>query len=156
MPRTATLPSPQVCLIIRSYVSGSGDLAEDQSSSRATSSNQHALPFQAIRENASILKDLFVTHALRGFLAVFCRVFKIRGSACSPNLRRGPFTAEEVMLVACLHLKLCRSCESPISEIGIALGTTDAYGLPLDFRSPFDISDLLRKTAEKVRGVPFL
>ncbi len=59
------------------------------------------------------------------------------------------------MLVACLHLKLCRTCESPISEIGIALGTTDAYGLPLDFRSPFDISDLLRKTAEKVRGVPF-
>ncbi|KAK9918499.1 hypothetical protein WJX75_004504 [Coccomyxa subellipsoidea] len=67
----------------------------------------------------------------------------------NPNLRRGPFTAEEVMLVACLHLKLCRSCESPISEIGIALGTTDAYGLPIDFRSPFDISDLLRKTAEK-------
>ena len=60
------------------------------------------------------------------------------------------------MLVACLHLKLCRSSESPISEIGIALGTTDAYGLPLDFRSPFDISDLLRKTAEKARGVPFL
>ncbi|EIE19539.1 hypothetical protein COCSUDRAFT_58287 [Coccomyxa subellipsoidea C-169] len=67
----------------------------------------------------------------------------------NPNLRRGAFSADEVMLVACLHLKLCRTCESPISEIGIALGTTDAYGLPLDFRSPFDISDLLRKTAEK-------
>lgn len=53
-------------------------------------------------------------------------------------------------MVACLHLKMCRTSESPISEIGVALGTTDAYGLPLDFRSPFDVSDLLRKTAEKV------
>ncbi len=55
-------------------------------------------------------------------------------------------------MVACLHLKMCRTSESPISEIGVALGTTDAHGLPLDFRSPFDISDLLRKTAEKVCG----
>ncbi|BDA46568.1 hypothetical protein COCOBI_09-0200 [Coccomyxa sp. Obi] len=67
----------------------------------------------------------------------------------NPNLRRGAFTAQEVMMVACLHLKMCRTGESPISDIGVALGTTDAYGLPLDFRSPFDISDLLRKTAEK-------